>query len=355
MAIQPTIKPFKPDPSLAMPPSKTDAVLPSAAGKKAAANSTSPSSVAAAAGAGGAVPKRTSVSASVLSRKANPEKRANHNAIERARRESLNSRFLVSLVPKKHRAISNGALTPSSSQILAASIPAISEIRRPSKSLIVNRSLQFVVDALAREQMYRSMITDMHARNRELVEQLNEYKRQAGQHALAEPLPPMEVPLPRSMADAEKERPRSRPKNGVSGSGNGSVNGGGDGLGDDYDDFDGDDSFPLPAGGLDAFSIGSASSLGGQDSPFMPSFANVEENVAANNNNASVSAAAAMLAITQAAQNQNYLDAAGLYLQSAIVQQQQQLASMPAFIAPSHLRGPGSSIAASGSPTSPPR
>jgi hypothetical protein len=40
--------------------------------------------------------KRTTTSAAVLSRKDDPEKRASHNAIERARRESLNSRFLVS-------------------------------------------------------------------------------------------------------------------------------------------------------------------------------------------------------------------------------------------------------------------
>ncbi|KDN44528.1 hypothetical protein K437DRAFT_210104, partial [Tilletiaria anomala UBC 951] len=77
-------------------------------------------------------------------------KRANHNAIERARRESLNNRFLI----------------------LAASLPAISQIRRPSKSLIVNRSLQFVADSLSLEMLYRDMLKEMHARNINLIREV---------------------------------------------------------------------------------------------------------------------------------------------------------------------------------------
>ncbi|KAI8926253.1 hypothetical protein BC831DRAFT_238960 [Entophlyctis helioformis] len=50
------------------------------------------------------------------------EKRASHNAIERARRESLNHRF----------------------QDLANTVPSLSSVRKPSKSIIVQRSLEYV-------------------------------------------------------------------------------------------------------------------------------------------------------------------------------------------------------------------
>ncbi|KAH9928108.1 uncharacterized protein B0H18DRAFT_1084582 [Fomitopsis serialis] len=70
------------------------------------------------------------------SRRANTaERRATHNAVERARRETLNSRFLD----------------------LAALLPNLSQIRRPSKSSIVNSSIAHLrlikleADALRRE------------------------------------------------------------------------------------------------------------------------------------------------------------------------------------------------------------
>jgi len=101
------------------------------------------------------------------------ERRATHNAIERARRESLNGRFLQ----------------------LAASLPSISDVRRPSKSLIVNKSLDFVADAMNREALYRSKIDKMREENVQLREQLNKFLAQAGLETL--PQPPMdELPVP---------------------------------------------------------------------------------------------------------------------------------------------------------------
>lgn len=49
------------------------------------------------------------------------EKRTAHNALERQRREGLNSKF----------------------QELAHVLPALQQIRRPSKSMIVSKSLEF--------------------------------------------------------------------------------------------------------------------------------------------------------------------------------------------------------------------
>ncbi|CBQ70344.1 conserved hypothetical protein [Sporisorium reilianum SRZ2] len=101
------------------------------------------------------------------------ERRATHNAIERARRESLNGRFLQ----------------------LAASLPAISDVRRPSKSLIVNKSLDFVADAMTRESIYRLKIDNMRQENMQLRQQLNKLLAQAGLETLPQP-PIDELPVP---------------------------------------------------------------------------------------------------------------------------------------------------------------
>ncbi|SNX82316.1 uncharacterized protein MEPE_01022 [Melanopsichium pennsylvanicum] len=104
------------------------------------------------------------------------ERRATHNAIERARRESLNGRFLQ----------------------LAASLPAISDVRRPSKSLIVNKSLDFVADAMNRESIYRLKIDNMRQENAQLRQQLNKFLAQAGMEQLP---PPSVDELPVPMAE----------------------------------------------------------------------------------------------------------------------------------------------------------
>jgi hypothetical protein len=73
-------------------------------------------------------------------------KRATHNAIERARRESLNGRFIE----------------------LARALPNMASVKRPSKSAIVIKSLEFVHGVQSREQQMK----DQNAALRREVEDL---------------------------------------------------------------------------------------------------------------------------------------------------------------------------------------
>ncbi|GAA5831497.1 hypothetical protein JCM3766R1_001777 [Sporobolomyces carnicolor] len=90
----------------------------------------------------------------------NADKRATHNAVERARRESLNGRFSV----------------------LAESLPTMRNIKRPSKAMIVNKALDFVYDAQLRE--------------RTLVQENNELRREVDQLRARLGMPPLPPPAP---------------------------------------------------------------------------------------------------------------------------------------------------------------
>lgn len=90
----------------------------------------------------------------------NADKRATHNAVERARRESLNGRFSV----------------------LAESLPTMKNIKRPSKAMIVNKALDFVYDAQLRE--------------RTLVQENNELRREVDQLRARLGMPPLPPPTP---------------------------------------------------------------------------------------------------------------------------------------------------------------
>ncbi|KAF7728491.1 hypothetical protein EC973_006044 [Apophysomyces ossiformis] len=79
------------------------------------------------------------------------DRRAEHNAIERARRESLNTKF----------------------QQLAHSLPNLQNDSRPSKSTIIERTLEFVKQALQREERYKHDIRDLRQVNRQLLKQLS--------------------------------------------------------------------------------------------------------------------------------------------------------------------------------------
>lgn len=93
-------------------------------------------------------------------------------------------------------------------QVLASKIPSISHVRRPSKSLIVNRALQFVADSLAREAMYRTMLVELHDRTRVLTEQLNDYRVANGLHNYLETVPDLVLPV--ALADVPKDKPTAR-------------------------------------------------------------------------------------------------------------------------------------------------
>jgi len=88
------------------------------------------------------------------------DKRATHNAIERARRESLNGRFMT----------------------LAEALPSMANVKRPSKSIIVNRALDFVFDAQVKEH---ALIKE----NNELRLQVDQLRARLGMAPLPPPAP----------------------------------------------------------------------------------------------------------------------------------------------------------------------
>ncbi|KAL1932538.1 hypothetical protein VTP01DRAFT_8216 [Rhizomucor pusillus] len=83
------------------------------------------------------------------------DRRAEHNAIERARRESLNSKF----------------------QQLAHALPNLQNDRRPSKGTIIERTLEFVKDRLHKEERYRHQIRQLRLENRRLRKELKRESR----------------------------------------------------------------------------------------------------------------------------------------------------------------------------------
>lgn len=86
------------------------------------------------------------------------ERRATHNAVERARRESLNVRFLE----------------------LAANLPTTCTVRRPSKNLIVNKSLEFVRNALHNDAVLRLKLEESLRQNQSMLQELNQMRAERG-------------------------------------------------------------------------------------------------------------------------------------------------------------------------------
>ncbi|KAG2225017.1 hypothetical protein INT45_003217 [Circinella minor] len=77
------------------------------------------------------------------------DRRSAHNALERQRRENLNTKF----------------------QELAHALPSLQTVRRPSKTMIVAKSLEFVSSSLSRESNYKNEITDLRKKNEKLRKQ----------------------------------------------------------------------------------------------------------------------------------------------------------------------------------------
>ncbi|KAI8883525.1 hypothetical protein K501DRAFT_333311 [Backusella circina FSU 941] len=80
------------------------------------------------------------------------QKRAEHNAIERARRESLNSKF----------------------QQLAHTLPNLQDDRRPSKGTIIERTLEYVKETVEKEETFQQEIDHLREANRTLFLQMAE-------------------------------------------------------------------------------------------------------------------------------------------------------------------------------------
>ncbi|KAF4615683.1 hypothetical protein D9613_012498 [Agrocybe pediades] len=114
----------------------------------------------ASAGASGAVKRKPS-------RRANTaERRATHNAVERQRRETLNGRFLD----------------------LAALLPNLSQIRRPSKSSIVNSSIAHIHASRRHRLMASQQLRALKAEADALRRELNEWRDRAGIPRVEEPV-----------------------------------------------------------------------------------------------------------------------------------------------------------------------
>lgn len=82
------------------------------------------------------------------------EKRANHNATERARRDSLNNRF----------------------QEIADCIPQLRDVKKPSKSIIMQKTLEYVTMAQKRNDMHTKEITLLKKENEKLKQEIKELK-----------------------------------------------------------------------------------------------------------------------------------------------------------------------------------
>jgi hypothetical protein len=109
------------------------------------------------------------------------ERRANHNAVERARRECLNTKF----------------------QELAHALPSLAQVRRPSKSIIVQKSLEFIYLAQQKDKMHENDMRNMRSENDSLREEINKLREKLGW----DPLPPREEPptTPQQADDAKED------------------------------------------------------------------------------------------------------------------------------------------------------
>ncbi|KAJ1940145.1 hypothetical protein EC988_007119, partial [Linderina pennispora] len=99
------------------------------------------------------------------------QRRATHNAIERARRESLNGQF----------------------QDLASAVPSLIHVRRPSKATIVEKSLDYIrsfKDHLSNRDQY---IKKLQLRNLALHDEVNRLRQQLGLEPIADVGEPAEI------------------------------------------------------------------------------------------------------------------------------------------------------------------
>jgi cell division protein FtsB len=127
------------------------------------------------------------------SRRANTaERRATHNAVERQRRETLNGRFLVRIIllTSYLALFSDFFLTTlcSSFKDLAALLPNLSQIRRPSKSAIVNSSIAHIHASRRHRAMASRELRLLKLEADALRRELNEWRDRANLPRVEEPV-----------------------------------------------------------------------------------------------------------------------------------------------------------------------
>ncbi|KAL9546307.1 hypothetical protein MBANPS3_006725 [Mucor bainieri] len=93
------------------------------------------------------------------------ERRAEHNAIERARRECLNSKF----------------------QQLADALPNLQNHRRPSKGQIVEKALDWVKQNMTKEDRYQYQIIQLQNENKRLLTQISIVQEQQHNNGIITP------------------------------------------------------------------------------------------------------------------------------------------------------------------------
>ncbi|ODO05021.1 hypothetical protein I350_05633 [Cryptococcus amylolentus CBS 6273] len=86
------------------------------------------------------------------------EKRSQHNAIERARRETLNSKFIV----------------------LARLLPSLADARRPSKSAIVNGSIKHLAYQREQRLLAARLLREVWGEREELIREVNQWRGMNG-------------------------------------------------------------------------------------------------------------------------------------------------------------------------------
>ncbi|KAG1173681.1 hypothetical protein G6F70_002573 [Rhizopus microsporus] len=121
------------------------------------------------------------------------EKRSAHNALERQRREGLNSKF----------------------QELAHVLPSLQQVKRPSKSMIVAKSLEFVSTATKRESEYRDELLALRKENAQLLRQASLCKKrrkeaidQSRQSDAKQSVDSVLTPIIKSKSSAGKLKPQ---------------------------------------------------------------------------------------------------------------------------------------------------
>ena len=104
------------------------------------------------------------------------ERRATHNAVERQRRETLNGRFLVSA----YSPMTTPAANAFAAQDLAALLPNLTSVRRPSKSAIVNSSIALVHSQRRQRALACLELSTLYTQFQALKAEADEWRARAG-------------------------------------------------------------------------------------------------------------------------------------------------------------------------------